>query len=91
MEGPPKFPSNITISPDSMNFILQCLTVDTKKRITWKAIYEHPLLQEKKNSLRNTYVKHLNPTTDIAKARQFYMKHSVPNMAYCGCFSFPKA
>jgi serine/threonine-protein kinase ULK/ATG1 len=38
-KGPPIFPPKIPISKESMDFILRCLTIDPKKRITWKAIY----------------------------------------------------
>ena len=52
-KGPPVFPPNIPVSKQSIDFIMKCLAVDPSKRITWKAIYEHPLLQDK---MRDTYV-----------------------------------
>lgn len=52
-KGPPVFPPAIPVSKQSVDFILKCLTIDPAKRITWKAIYEHPLLQD---NMRDTYV-----------------------------------
>lgn len=52
-KGPPVFPPKVHVSKQSVDFILKCLTIDPSKRISWKAIYEHPLLQ---NKMRDTYV-----------------------------------
>ena len=73
-KGPPSFPQNIKISKESMDFILKCLTVDPVKRITWKAIYEHPLLQDKSNKIKDTYIGGLKSTIDVNNNRNFYNK-----------------
>lgn len=42
--------SKVNISADAEDFINKCLTVDPKRRISWKEIYEHPLLNKKGNN-----------------------------------------
>jgi serine/threonine protein kinase len=40
--------SKVNISDNARDFIERCLTVDPDKRITWKEIYLHPILEESK-------------------------------------------
>jgi serine/threonine protein kinase len=78
--GPPKFPDSIKISEESKDFIRKCLTVDPKKRITWKAIYEHPLLNDKKGNFRETYLGSLKSKISMGENKKFYDKNiAVPN------------
>jgi serine/threonine protein kinase len=36
----------VNISEKARDFIEKCLTIDPKKRISWKAVYSHPLIVE---------------------------------------------
>lgn len=36
--------SSVQISAECRDFIDKCLTVDPKKRISWREVYDHPLL-----------------------------------------------
>jgi serine/threonine protein kinase len=90
-KGPPAFSNKIFISKESQDFIVKCLTVDPKKRITWKAIYEHPLIHDKKK-IRDTYVAGLKSTINVDKNKDFYNKENIPNMPPNGkSFEIPKA
>jgi hypothetical protein len=89
-KGPPNFPPNIKISKESVDFILKCLTVDPKKRITWKAIYEHPLIQDKNHKIKDTYVGGLKSTIDVNNNKNFYNKE-IPGMVSPNNFEFPTA
>jgi serine/threonine protein kinase len=88
-KGPPAFPNKIPISKESQDFILKFLTVDPKKRITWKAIYEHPLINDKKK-IRDTYVAGLKSTINVDKNKDFYNKEKIPNMPNTKPFEIPK-
>lgn len=77
-KGPPNFPPTINISADSKDFILKCLTVDPKQRISWVAIYDHPLLADKKNNVRQTYIGALASQININKNKDFYGKKKEP-------------
>jgi serine/threonine protein kinase len=35
----------VNISAKARDFIDKCLTVDPQKRITWREIYDHPLIK----------------------------------------------
>jgi len=66
-KGPPNFPGNITVSKQSTDFIMKCLTVDPAKRISWKAIYEHPLLQPKVSIIHNLNGVNIHDSLDFYK------------------------
>ncbi|MBS1890113.1 MAG: serine/threonine-protein kinase [Actinobacteria bacterium] len=70
-KGPPNFPQQVPISNNCKDFILQCLTVDPRKRISWKAIYEHPLFQQAKVSM----IRNVNTTFDINESLEFYKNY----------------
>lgn len=38
--------SGVNLSPKAHDFIERCLTVDPKKRISWKEIYDHAIIKE---------------------------------------------
>lgn len=69
---PPRFPENIEISDMSKDFIKRCLTIDPKKRISWSEIYEHPLLDDKKNNQRAIHIGSLMSKVDVKKNRDLY-------------------
>ena len=58
----------------SKDFINKCLTIDTKKRITWSQIYEHPLLDAKENNRRAANIGALMSKIDLKKGKEFYQK-----------------
>ena len=35
----------VELSPNAREFIERCLTVDPKVRISWREVYEHPLIK----------------------------------------------
>jgi len=41
---PLRFPKSKPIKQITENFLRQCLCVDEKKRINWKALFKHPML-----------------------------------------------
>ena len=71
---PPRFPETIEISEASKEFIRRCLTIDPNKRISWAEIYDHPLLDEKKNVQRNVNIGALMSKIDIKKNKNIYDK-----------------
>lgn len=38
--------AGVNLSPKAHDFIERCLTVDPKKRISWKEIYDHAIIKE---------------------------------------------
>lgn len=42
-----KFPDNIKISEESKDFILKCLIIDEKERMSWEEAFTHPLFKGK--------------------------------------------
>jgi len=73
--SPPKFPETVEISEESKDFIRKCLTIEPKKRITWKAIYDHPLLSDTKvSNMRQTYIGTLQSKISLNKNKEFYEK-----------------
>lgn len=48
------------------------MTVDPKKRITWKAIYEHPLLNDKKGNFREMNIGNLKSRVCLGENKKFY-------------------
>lgn len=64
--------------------------MEPTKRITWKAIYEHPLLQDKANKIRDTYVAGLKSNVNVKNNKDFYNKE-IPGMESPKTFEFPAA
>lgn len=56
----------------SKDFINKCLTIDPKKRISWKQIYDHPLFDQKKNNQRAANIGALMSKIDFTKGKGFY-------------------
>lgn len=71
--------SRVTISPDAEDFINRCLTVDSRKRISWAQIYQHPLLNKKENAfIYGTLQSKIN----IDQNKQFYEQHQLDKNNY---------
>ena len=43
----PQFPSNIPVSKDAISFIMRCLTVDDRERISCSEMDYHPLFMRR--------------------------------------------
>jgi serine/threonine protein kinase len=67
MRGFLEFPDKIQISEKSKDFIQKCLTIEPAKRITWKAIYEHPLLSQSQSNTRQAFVSMLSSKVRMDK------------------------
>jgi serine/threonine protein kinase len=91
--GPPRFSEKYDITEESKDFIRKCLTIDPKKRITWKAMYEHPLLSDKNKNMRQTYLCSINSKISMNKNKEFYEKQPDinPMNQFQPAFEFQKA
>lgn len=47
MTRPLAFPYNGKIGEHTKDFIRKCLVIDEKYRLSWKELFEHPLVQDK--------------------------------------------
>lgn len=68
--------SRVNISAHAKDFIERCLTIDSKKRISWVEIYSHPLIANRNEA--GLIYGPLKSKISINENKNFYQKNQLP-------------
>lgn len=68
--------SRVNISANAKDFIERCLTIDSKKRISWVEIYSHPLIANRNEA--GLIYGPLKSKISINQNKNFYQKNQLP-------------
>lgn len=64
--------SDVEISEEALDFIQKCLVANPSNRITWKQIYDHPLITKSEITLTTGL---LRSKISFDKNKTYYMKN----------------